>query len=105
MRTIACAHALTASDRPVTDACEIDIDGETIAAVRPTAGAAASLLALPALVNAHDHGRPVRSSSIGAGGKPLETWLNYLALFPSVDPYLAAVVALGVPRWAAPASS
>ena len=45
-------------------------------------------------MNAHDHGRPVRSSSIGAGGKPLEAWLHYLSLFPAVDPYLAAVVAL-----------
>ncbi len=52
------------------------------------------LFAMPALVNAHDHGRPVRSSSIGAGGKPLEAWLHYLTLFPAVDPYLAAVVAL-----------
>jgi cytosine/adenosine deaminase-related metal-dependent hydrolase len=36
----------------------------------------------------------VRSSSLGGGGKPLESWIHYLALFPSVDPYLAAVVAL-----------
>ena len=49
---------------------------------------------LPALVNAHDHGRAIRSSSIGAAGKPLEAWLHYLALFPSVDPYAASVVAL-----------
>src|SRR5580693_8648952 len=32
--------------------------------------------------------------SFGAGGKPLETWLQYQALIPSVDPYLAGVVAL-----------
>ena len=49
---------------------------------------------MPALVNAHDHGRAVRTSSIGAAGKPLEAWLHYLALFPSVDPYLAALVSL-----------
>ena len=52
------------------------------------------VFALPALVNAHDHGRPVRTGSFGAGGKPLETWLQYQALIPSVDPYLAGVVAL-----------
>ncbi len=52
------------------------------------------MFALPALVNAHDHGRPVRTGSFGAGGKPLETWLQYQALIPSVDPYLAGVVAL-----------
>ena len=53
------------------------------------------LLALPALVNAHDHGRAVRTSSVGAGNKPLESWLLHLALIPSVDPYRAAIVALG----------
>ena len=57
-------------------------------------GAVSPLLVLPALVNAHDHGRAIRTSSIGAAGKPLEAWLHYLALFPSVDPYAAAVVAL-----------
>jgi cytosine/adenosine deaminase-related metal-dependent hydrolase len=51
------------------------------------------LLALPALVNAHDHGRALRTSSIGADAKPLESWLQYGALFPAVDPYLAAAVA------------
>ena len=38
--------------------------------------------------------RPVRSSSFGAAGKPLEIWLHYLALLPAVDPYLAAAVSL-----------
>ncbi|MBC7577705.1 MAG: amidohydrolase family protein, partial [Tardiphaga sp.] len=45
---------------------------------------------MPALVNAHDHGRAIRTSSIGADAKPLESWIHYLALFPAVDPYLAA---------------
>nr|WP_247887280.1 amidohydrolase family protein [Azospirillum sp. SYSU D00513] len=53
------------------------------------------LFALPALVNAHDHARGIRSSSFGAGGKPLELWLQYLALLPAVDPYLSAAVSLG----------
>ncbi len=52
----------------------------------------APLLALPALANAHDHGRGIRASSIGADAKPLETWIHFLALFPPVDPYLAAVM-------------
>ena len=47
---------------------------------------------MPALVNAHDHGRAIRTSSIGADAKPLETWLHYLALIPSIDPYLAATM-------------
>ena len=52
-------------------------------------------LLMPAFANAHDHGRPLSTTSFGAGGKPLETWLLRLAAIPSVDPYLAAVAALG----------
>jgi cytosine/adenosine deaminase-related metal-dependent hydrolase len=74
---------------------EIRIDGDRITRVSSAqTGLADALMVLPALVNAHDHGRAVRTSSIGASGKPLEAWLHYLALFPPVDPYLAAVVAL-----------
>lgn len=95
MRTISCAHLIAAADAPVAALRQIRIDGDRIAAVGPAAPRQAEpLLALPALVNAHDHGRAVRSSSIGGAGRPLEAWLHYLALFPSVDPYLAAAVAL-----------
>jgi len=94
MRQIDCNHLLTGAG--VANNQTIEIDGERIGALRPCAGASKPrLLAMPALVNAHDHGRAVRTSSIGASGKPLEAWLQYLALFPSVDPYLAAAVALG----------
>ena len=94
-RTIDCAHAITAPDRPVAPQCAIAIDGGKITSVSAVAGkAAAPLLALPVLVNAHDHGRAVRTSSVGAGNKPLEAWLVHLALIPSVDPYLAAAVSL-----------
>jgi cytosine/adenosine deaminase-related metal-dependent hydrolase len=94
MRTLSCAYVITGARAPVMASQEIAIDGETIASVKPSTAPAADLLAMPALVNAHDHGRAVRVSSVGAAGKPLETWLNYLALFPSVDPYLASVVSL-----------
>ncbi|OZA86114.1 MAG: hypothetical protein B7X76_05335, partial [Azorhizobium sp. 39-67-5] len=95
MRTIDCAHLLAGPTGPALPLRRIVIDGGSVAAVEAASGAAAhALFAMPALVNAHDHGRAVRSSSIGGGGKPLESWLHYLALFPSVDPYLAAVVAL-----------
>ena len=62
-RELHCAHALTTPDAaPV--ARTIRIDGERIAAVEPAApGRAEPVLALPALANAHDHARPVRSSS------------------------------------------
>jgi cytosine/adenosine deaminase-related metal-dependent hydrolase len=94
MRNITCAHLIAEADAPVRAAQEIRIDGERIAAVGAASGPVDQLLAMPALVNAHDHGRAVRTSSLGSGGKPLEAWLNYLALFPSVDPYLAGAVSL-----------
>ena len=53
------------------------------------------LLAMPALVNAHDHARPLSPTSFGAAGKPLETWLLRLAAMPAIDPYLGAVAAFG----------
>jgi cytosine/adenosine deaminase-related metal-dependent hydrolase len=94
MRQIDCAHLLDGTG--VRTNQTIEIEGDRIHSLRPWAGASKPrLLAMPALVNAHDHGRAVRTTSIGAGGKPLETWLQYLALFPSVDPYLAAAVSLG----------
>jgi 5-methylthioadenosine/S-adenosylhomocysteine deaminase len=52
------------------------------------------LLALPALANAHDHARTISTTAYGAAGKPLESWIHYLALLPSVDPYLATAVSL-----------
>ncbi len=92
-RTISCRHVI-GPDGPLTGAQSIAIDNQRIASITPADGsAAAPLLAMPALVNAHDHGRAIRTSSIGADAKPLESWLQYLALFPSVDPYLAAAMA------------
>ena len=94
-RTILCTHAIgTARPSPVAQA--ITITGDRISSIEPiTAPPTDRLLAMPALVNAHDHGRAVRTSSIGADAKPLESWLPYFALFPAMDPYLAAAVAFG----------
>jgi 5-methylthioadenosine/S-adenosylhomocysteine deaminase len=94
-RAIDCAYLIAGSSAPIAARQTIQIDGGKITAVAAMSGAPeSSLLAMPALVNAHDHARAVRTSSVGAGGRPLESWLPLLALFPSVDPYLAAVVAL-----------
>jgi cytosine/adenosine deaminase-related metal-dependent hydrolase len=69
--------------------------GGRIAAVEDAAGRETEpLLALPPLVNAHDHARAVRSSSFGATHKPLEAWLHWLMLLPPVDAYLVAAVSL-----------
>jgi len=95
MRSINCAYLVEAADRPVAAQRQIQIDGGFVRGVTKaeTSGSPA-LFALPALVNAHDHGRAIRTSSFNASGKPLETWIQYQALIPSVDPYLAAVLAL-----------
>ncbi len=67
-----------------------------IAAIAPAACAPSRrLLAMPALINAHDHARPLSPTSFGAAGKPLETWLLSLAAMPAIDPYLGALAAFG----------
>jgi cytosine/adenosine deaminase-related metal-dependent hydrolase len=91
-RTIPCAHVI-GPNGAMAGAQMITIHAGKIASIAPASPATDRLLALPALVNAHDHGRAIRTSSIGADAKPLESWLYYLALFPSVDPYPAAVMA------------
>jgi cytosine/adenosine deaminase-related metal-dependent hydrolase len=91
-RTIVCTHAIGTA-RPSAGAQAITIAGGRFSSIEPTSAPATDgLLAMPALVNAHDHGRPISTSSIGADAKPLESWLHYFALFPSVDPYLAAAL-------------
>jgi cytosine/adenosine deaminase-related metal-dependent hydrolase len=95
MRTINCAHLVEATDRPVAANRQVRIDDAKVHEVATIApGDAEPLFVMPALVNAHDHGRALRTSSLGAAGKPLETWLQYQALIPAIDPYLVAVVAL-----------
>ncbi len=91
-RMMPCAHVI-GPNGSMAGPQMIAIDGGLIASVEPTSEPATNpWLALPALVNTHDHGRSIRTSSIGADAKPLESWLHYLALFPSVDPYLAAAM-------------
>lgn len=51
-------------------------------------------LAMPALADAHNHARPLSSTSFGCGGKPLEQWLPQLAVMPAVDAYTAAAASL-----------
>ena len=95
MRSINCAYLIEAADKPVAAFRQIQVDGghvRGVSAAEPSDSA--TLFALPALVNAHDHGRAIRTSSFNASGKPLESWIQYQALIPSVDPYLAAVLAL-----------
>ncbi|MGB7178344.1 MAG: hypothetical protein WBD33_15985, partial [Xanthobacteraceae bacterium] len=71
MRTISSAYLIEAAAAPVGRARLIKIHDDKVLAVGDAVpGGIEPLFVLPALVNAHDHGRPVRSSSIGAGNRP-----------------------------------
>jgi len=87
---------LAAEDETNPGPVDIVIEDGLIAAIEPSSEAARPrLLAMPALVNAHDHARPLSPTSFGGAGKPLETWLLRLAAMPSIDPYLGALAASG----------
>ena len=96
-RTIFCASTAEGEDYRLCRGRAITIADGQVAAIADTPAQVRSpgLFAMPALVNAHDHARPIRSSAFGATGIPLELWLQYLALLPAVDPYLAAAASLG----------
>jgi len=66
-----------------------------IAAVQPEPSCRNGLLLMPALSDAHDHGRGTRSVAAGAPDLPLELWLPLLGQEPRVDPYVRAAVAFG----------
>jgi cytosine/adenosine deaminase-related metal-dependent hydrolase len=83
-----------ASDPAISDRDIMVADG-CIAAVEQSRGVSTQGFALPALVNAHDHARVVRLSQVGSFDVPLEAWLPYLSLIPSVDPWLSSTVAFG----------
>ena len=78
---------------------DIALSGPTIHELTPANGRRVphlggdGQLALPALVNAHDHGRGVRPVGHGAPDDMLEVWLLGLALHPQVDPYVLAALA------------
>ncbi|AMN39104.1 amidohydrolase family protein [Rhodoplanes sp. Z2-YC6860] len=94
MRELTCSHIQPSADAPAGGAHAIRIDGERIVAVEPVTPGARRLLAMPAPTNAHDHARVTSTTAYGGAGKPLESWIAYLALLPSIDPYLASAVSL-----------
>jgi len=89
-RTIICSAIVDVAGTRGPSA--VRLDGGRIAAVEPLPAGAPhdDVVVMPALANAHDHGRPIRTSSIGGFGRPLEAWLHRLRLFSPLDPYLAA---------------
>lgn len=96
-RQITVAQALVGADYQPVGPVEINIETGRIVAIRPTpnGGEGPRILAMPALVDGHNHARPLSPTSFGAGMKPLETWLPSLAAIPAVDPYLAAAASFG----------
>lgn len=95
MRTLTCAALL---DRDGTRGpSRLTLAGDTIAAVEPLAPGTPhdDTIVMPALANAHDHARSIRTSSIGGFGRPLEAWLHRLRLFAPIDPYLAVAAPFG----------
>jgi len=68
-----------------------------ITSVEPTkvTGRGRSQVALPAFVNAHDHGYGVTPLALGAQDDALECWIAGLVTRVSVDPWLEATVAFG----------
>ncbi len=84
---------------PAQYSANVFIDGDRIAEISADApeaehvlGGAGSLV-LPALANAHDHGRGLRPIAYGAEDQPLEAWLPATYTHPPVDPYLVAGIA------------
>ena len=77
---------------PAQRDCRLRVADGLIAAIEPLPRGAPGprRLAMPALVNAHDHARTFRSATLGAAEQPLETWLPWLGVLPGVDPWLCA---------------
>lgn len=73
---------------------EIVADGDCISSVERAEDAPAAI-ALPALVNAHDHGYGLPTLAVGAPDDALECWIPGLANRPESDPELEASVAFG----------
>src|SRR5665213_1660247 len=74
---------------------QFKFSGGLIGAIEPAplADANRDLFAMPALANAHDHGRGLRPLCYGAFDQALETWFTALNIHPPIDPYLNAALA------------
>ena len=82
--------------RPAQRNVTLNLDGGRIVAIRPSDdGRNTERIALPALVNAHDHGYGIRPLALGGADDALECWIASFTRRLTVDPWLEAVVALG----------
>jgi len=96
-RVFQVADALLGAAYEPAGPVEITVENGIISGTRPLEAPPPGprLLVMPALADAHNHARPLSTTSFGCGMKPLETWLPSLAAMPKVDPYLATAAAFG----------
>jgi len=83
---------------PAAHGVHVAIEGQRIAAVENVSGpepGGIGMLAMPALCNAHDHGRGFKPSAHGVADDAVELWVPGTYATPPLDPYLVAAVALG----------
>ncbi len=93
-QTIAAQHILCDIHRqPIWGSGEIRLAGAEIQSIEDGV-AGNGRIALPALVNAHDHGRGLSTALAGAPDGPLELWLASLVALPQVDPYSSVALRL-----------
>lgn len=78
-------------DGPAQRDMAVRIADGVIAGIEP--GPANDVLAMPALINAHDHGYGLRPMAFGAVDDALEPWIAGLRARPVAEPYLEAAVA------------
>ena len=91
MTVLHVSNALIGPDYEPSGPVSIAIEDGRIASINPApASDGPARLAMPALADAHNHARPLSTTSFGCGAKPLEQWLPQLAVMPAVDAYTAA---------------
>ena len=86
-------YACPGAEAPIRNA-EISMNNGRISVIGAGKGGRGHV-ALPALTNAHDHGRAFRPLAYGISDQPLECWLAMLRHTPSVDLYTQSIVAFG----------
>jgi len=72
----------------------IDVKDGRIAHIDAKVQSSARHLLIPALADAHDHGRGLRCTAYGAIDQPLETWLPLLYEAPRTSGYLNTAISL-----------
>ena len=95
-RTLEVDRLLEATgNRPARRDARVTIADGRVAAIDDTSGGRSNgRIALPAMVNAHDHGYGVRPLALGGADDALECWIASLSRV-TVDPRLEAAVAFG----------